>query len=75
MFEFMYDKIIQSRPSLTKSIVLETDLLQNIRTDIERLPNKHLLNSFYMDKMENYNQHQKEELIKLFYNKPKNNNN
>jgi hypothetical protein len=75
MFEFMYDKIIQSRPSLTKSIVLDTDLLQNIRNDIERLPNKHLLNSFYMDRMENYNQHQKEELIKSFYRKSKNNNN
>lgn len=74
LFDTVYDKMKTSRPSLAKKIVFETDLLDNISRDIDRLPNKHLLNSLYMDKMNNFKQKQKEELILEYYKQPRNKN-
>ena len=69
--DIVYEKIKTSRPSLAKKLVFDTNLLENIKKDIDLLPNKHLLNSLYMDKMENYNKQQKEELITEYYKQPR----
>lgn len=73
LFDTVYKKMEQSRPSLARKIIFETDILDNIRRDIEKLPiqSKHLLNSSQKIKkfINDFNNEKKLELIKKYYEK------